>query len=124
VLLRSWLYGGTVGGALVLAYVAAPQPIIRLIFGPAFVDAAPLLGLLGVAMLGFELALLGVYHQLGRDRMALLKPVAGIAALLPVLMWLFRGSAHDIAMVVMALGLATFAVVAWRTLRGVEYARS
>jgi O-antigen/teichoic acid export membrane protein len=124
ILLRSWLYGGAAGAALVLAYLVAPRLIIRLIFGPAFVEAAPLLGALGIAMLGFELALLGVYHQLGRRQEGLLWPIAGITALLPVLMWIFGGNAHTIATVIMALGLATFAVVAWRTLRGVEYARA
>lgn len=49
--------------AVTLVYAAFPDLIVRLAFGSEFADAAPLLGLFGIAMTGFAvLNVLLVYH--------------------------------------------------------------
>jgi O-antigen/teichoic acid export membrane protein len=107
VLRRGLLYGGVAGGALVAAYFVAPVPIISLLFGRAYAPAAGLLGLLGLGMLGYEMAILMIYHNLATSRLRLLRSVVVLAILFPLLAWTLPTSVAGMTVLVALLGLTT-----------------
>jgi O-antigen/teichoic acid export membrane protein len=107
VLRRALLYGGVAGGALVAAYFLAPVPIITLLFGRAYTPAGGLLGLLGLGMLGYEIAILMSYHNLATSRLRLLRSVVVLAILFPLLAWTLPTSVAGMTVLVALLGLTT-----------------
>jgi O-antigen/teichoic acid export membrane protein len=111
VLRRGLLYGGVAGGALVAAYFVAPVPIISLLFGRAYAPAAGLLGLLGLGMLGYEMAILMIYHNLATSRLRLLRSVVVLAILFPLLAWTLPTSVAGMTVLVALLGLTTMVFI-------------
>ncbi len=124
VLTRGMLYTGLAGGVLVIAYFAMPRQLIGLLFGPAYRDAAPILGPLGIAMLSCQMAVLGTYYLLGIGRLRMLRPVLLVAVVFPLAVWLSRTSIETVAVVVAVIGLLTASIVWWCTTREVAYAAS
>ena len=117
VLMRGLFYGGVAGGAVVILYALAPTHVIRLIFGSQYLESTPFLWPLGLAMLAYELALFGVYYQLGIRRINFIWPLAVLAAALPVLLWISRDDMRKVPVVMVVLGVLTFAVAWWGVLR-------
>ena len=113
ILIRGLVYGGVAGGAVVILYALAPIHVIRVIFGSQYLESTPFLWPLGLAMLAYELALFGVYYQLGIRRINFIWPLAALAAALPVLFWISRDDMQRVPLVMVGLGVLTFAV-AWR----------
>lgn len=113
VLMQGLTYGGLAGGAVVAAYFLMPAPIIRLMFGSAYEASAPLLGLLGFGMFGYELALISLYYRLATRRLDVLPAVAALTVLFPVLIWAVPRSIQDVALLVAVLGLLTFGLATW-----------
>jgi glycosyltransferase involved in cell wall biosynthesis len=112
VLRRALLYAGAAGGALVAAYFVAPVPIISLLFGRAYAPAAGLLGLLGLGMLGYEMAMLMIYHNLATIRPGVPRSVVVLTILFPLLAWILPTGVAGMALLVGLLGLAVM-VAAW-----------
>lgn len=119
VLLRTARYAGLAGGALVVVYFIAPRQVIGLLFGRAYLDAAPLLGPLGVAMLAYEMALLGTYYLVGAGRLAVLPALLLPAMLFPIAVWGLGTKIQTVVAVIAATALLTLAVVSWSTIAGV-----
>ncbi len=113
VLMRGLLYGGVAGGAVVILYALAPIHVIRVIFGSQYLESTPFLWPLGLAMLAYELALFGVYYQLGIRRINFIWPLAVLAAALPALLWISRDDMRRVPAVMVGFGVLTFAI-AWR----------
>jgi O-antigen/teichoic acid export membrane protein len=112
VLRRGLLYGGVAGGALVAAYFVAPVPIISLLFGRAYGQAANLLGLLGLGMLAYEMAMLITYYKLATSPSGAPRSVVVLAILFPLLAWILPTSVAGMALLVGLFGLAVM-VAAW-----------
>jgi O-antigen/teichoic acid export membrane protein/glycosyltransferase involved in cell wall biosynthesis len=112
VLRRALLYAGVAGGALVAAYFVAPVSIISLLFGRAYAPAAGLLGLLGLGMLAYEMAIVMIYHHLTIGRSGVPRSVVALAILFPLLAWILPTSMAGMALLVGLLGLAVM-VAAW-----------
>ncbi len=110
---RSFLYGGLPGVMLVCIYFLVPDKVVHLLYGSAYLEAAPLLPLLGVAMLAYELALLGIYRELGIRRWGVLKPVGILAIVFPFLVWAVRGTVQGVALLMVVLAMVALASVVW-----------
>lgn len=84
---RSLLLALALAGALVavgeLAFLAAPHLILSLLFGDAYLAAAPLLPLYGAGTAALALANVALYYLLGRGR-AIAGPIATLCALAQV----------------------------------------
>lgn len=113
ILMRCLVYGGSLGGMTVLLYFMAPNMVTRIMFGDGYVGASSILGLLGVGMLGYELALLGMYYQLGIEKRGFLRPVGIMTLVFPILLLVFRGSIHDIAYLMATMGICALIIVSW-----------
>ncbi len=113
ILKRSLVYGGLPGIMLVCIYFLVPEKVVRLLYGSAYLEAAPLLPLLGVAMFAYELALLGIYAELGTRRWGVLKPLGGLVIAFPVLVWVMRATARGVAFLMVVLALLALGTVAW-----------
>ncbi len=114
VLLRGVRYAGALGGACVALYLAAPATLIRVLFGPGYADAAPLLGWLGLGMLAYELALLGMYYQLGAGGRGGLWSIIALAVIFPALALGVGKSVLAVAVLVAGLGAVSCTAVWWR----------
>jgi O-antigen/teichoic acid export membrane protein len=112
VLYRGLLYGAVAGGTVVAVYFLAPVPIISLLFGRAYGQAAGLLGLLGFGMLAYEMAMLMIYHDLATSPSGVPRSVVVLAILFPLLAWILPTSVAGMALLVGLLGLAVM-VAAW-----------
>lgn len=113
VLARGLLYAGLAGGATVALYFLAPQVVIRILFGRAYLDAVPLLGLLGLTMLAYELALLVTYYLLETGRRGFLMSLSVIAVAFPFLIRYVPGTPGEVAWTMAALSVATLLTVSW-----------
>ncbi len=113
ILKRSLVYGGLPGVMLVCIYSLVPEKIVRLLYGSAYVEAAALLPLLGIAMFAYELALLGIYAELGTRRWGVLKPLGGLVIAFPILVWVLRATARGVAFLMVVLALLALGTVAW-----------
>lgn len=111
VLMRGIFYACLAGGPLVLVYFLAPAAVIRLLFGSPYVEAASLLGILGVGMLAYELALLGVYYRLGVRQPRAFQRIGLLAIVFPILILTFGRSLQTVAVLVAASGILAFAGV-------------
>jgi len=100
VLRRALLYGGVSGGALVAAYFLAPVPIITLLFGPAYAPAGGLLGLLGLGFLAYEVATLVIYRNLAVHPSRVPWPLAILAILFPLSVWMLPRSTTAVALLI------------------------
>lgn len=113
VLARGLLYGGLAGGGTVALYFLAPQVVVQVLFGNAYLDAVPLLGLLGLAMLAYELALLIIYYLLGTGQRGFLKSISVIAVAFPFLIRYIPENPGEVAWTMVALSFATLLSVSW-----------
>lgn len=122
---RRHLLGGLaavslIGAVATAVLFAAPETIIRIAFGSAYVSAAPWLGPLAVAMTLFALANVYVYHflSLGQSQYTIL--IAGVAAVQGALYALFHDRPADLIGVLIASAALLLAVseVFERRLRG------
>lgn len=113
---RGLIYGALTGGGVVVLYFLAPTMMIRVLFGGAYANAAPLLGLLGLAMLAYQLALLEAYYLLGTRQYGFLRSLAITAVAFPILLWTVRESMRGVALVIVVLGVITL-VSLWRLVR-------
>jgi len=105
-------------------YFLIPDKVVHLLFGSAYLEAAPLLPFLGVAMLAYELALLGIYRELGIHRWGILKPVGILAIAFPILIWAFHNTVRGIAFLMVVLAMVTLASTGWFLLQTYVPSRS
>jgi O-antigen/teichoic acid export membrane protein len=115
-LLRSAMCAALPGAALVAVYALLPRPIIRVLFGTGYTEGGPLLWLVGLGMLGYELALLGVYYLLGAGQRAVLRVVVVQAVLYMLALSMLAHSLETVAALVAATGLVACAGVWWHLL--------
>lgn len=114
VVIRAALYTMLIGGTGAALYLIAPAAVIRVFFGSQYLEAAPLLGLLGLGMLAYELALVGVYYCLGAGERGVLGWIATLALLFPLLVVVVGKSLSAVALLVLILGTFTCVGVWWR----------
>jgi O-antigen/teichoic acid export membrane protein len=114
VVIRAALYTALIGGTGAALYLIVPAAVIRVFFGSQYLEAAPLLGFLGLGMLAYELALLGVYYCLGAGERGVLGWIATLAVLFPVLVVAIGKSLSAVALLVLILGTFTCVGVWWR----------
>ncbi|MGH2361260.1 MAG: oligosaccharide flippase family protein [bacterium] len=113
VLARGLLYAGLGGGAALVLYFLAPQVVVRVLFGDAYLAAVPLLGLLGLTMLAYELTLLIIYYLLATGQPGFLKPLSLITVAFPLLMRYLAHSPEGVAWIMTALSVLTLLTVSW-----------
>lgn len=117
ILVRTATFALVGGGLLLAAYVLIPRPIMQVLFGGAYLEGAPLLPLLGMAMLAAELALLGVYFLIGRGRLGVLRWVTVQAILFVLAFGLFADSMERAAVLVAVAALVACGGVWWPLVR-------
>ncbi len=106
---HSHLLGYTLGlitlvsGAIVIAYAAAPDLIIRLLFGAKYLAVAPYLGVFGAAMLLLALSSALSNYYLAIERTGFIVILIVIAILQAVLIWFFHGSLSQIVNIMVAI---------------------
>ncbi len=118
VAIRGAWYAGLLGGAGAVLFLLAPVAVIRVVFGPQYLDAAPLLGLLGLGMLAYALALFGIFYSLAAGDRGVLIWTVTPALLFPPLVLAVGKSLSAVALLVFVLGTFTCAAVWWRRPKG------
>ena len=112
-LVRLLSIGALVGGALVTGFFLFPLHVIRLLFGASYLPASPLLGYIGLGMLAYQLATVTAYSQLASGNLRVTKPLGALAALFPVLVWVFRSNLIGVAVLIAVMGNLALLTV-WR----------
>lgn len=64
-------------------------------------------------MLAHELALLGIYRELGIRRWSVLKPLGVLAIAFPILIWAVRNTVQGVAILMVVLSMFALASTAW-----------
>lgn len=110
---RALLYTAVAAGAGALAFWFLPTLVLDLLFGEAYVAAAPLVQWYGVAVLGFVLAVVILKFELARDRTRFVYAFTAVTGVEIALMWLFHGSMVRIIqlMLVVNAGLLVYGLV-------------
>jgi len=98
---------GVTGAAL---YWVAPATVLGLVFGPAYVDAAPLVRWYGLAVLAVVLAVIVLNFQLARDRMGFVYLYAAGSVVELALIWAFHASMVQVVQLVLATNAVLFLV--------------
>lgn len=86
-----------------LIFVAVPEPLLRIAFGPDLTGAAGALPLLGLAMTLLAVAYLSVQYMIGLGRLRFVWLIALLAVLMPVLLATLPLSVTGFAGVVLAV---------------------
>jgi O-antigen/teichoic acid export membrane protein len=100
-------------GSLVIVAITYffPEPIVRILFGPAYLSIAPLLWLYALATMFYALANVVINYRLsiGNTGGTYLAIVAGVAQVL--LLWFWHDSLQEVVMIQLGLMAALFGVL-------------
>lgn len=107
---RALTYAALVGAGGALAYWVASEPVLRVIFGPEYVAAAPLVRWYGLAMLAVVLAVIVLNFQLARDRMGFVYLYAVGSLVELALIWVLHASMVQVVQIVLAANAVLFLV--------------
>jgi O-antigen/teichoic acid export membrane protein len=110
-LLRALALISVVAIPMLLIFLIAPEPLLRLGFGSDLTGASSALIILGGAMTVLAITYLGVQYLLALHRFVFLIPLAVVAALEPVLLSLGHDSTDQFAAVVLGMQALAAAVV-------------
>lgn len=105
---RAVLYTALVAGAGTFVYWAAPQFVLGRLFGPAYVDAVPLLRWYGLAIFAFVLAVIVLNFQLARDRTWFVYGFTALSFVEIGLMWAAHASMTRIIQVMLGVNAFLF----------------
>ena len=82
--------------------------MLRVVFGPAYVAAAPLVRWYGLAMLAVVLAVIVLNFQLARDRMGFVYLYAAGSIVELALVWVFHASMVQVVQIVLVANAVLF----------------
>ncbi|WP_158058213.1 lipopolysaccharide biosynthesis protein [Halorussus halophilus] len=106
---RALAYSAAVAGAGALAYWVAPRFLLALVFGPAYVEAAPLLRWYGLAIVAAVLAIVVLNFQLARDRNRFVYVFTAASCVEILLLWRFHASMIQVVQVMVVTNALLFA---------------
>jgi O-antigen/teichoic acid export membrane protein len=105
---RALTYAALVGLAGAGLYWFASEPILRVVFGPGYVAAAPLVRWYGLAMLAVVLAIVVLNFQLARDRMGYVYLFAAGSVVELAYIWTAHASMVHVVQLVLLANAALF----------------
>ncbi len=102
-----------VGAPILALYAVAPRLVAAVLFGPQYLSGASLFLPLGLAMIAYQVALLGMSHELAVGRRTFLRAVVLSAVTLTGLLSLIPRTLMSVALTTLGVGLGTAALMSW-----------